>query len=195
MESKNELVTLIRKFINYRNKSITSVANEIGLEPKTLSAQLKRGSVSVDTLFRLSTVLDIDLNWMMAALGYYGSTRRLNMENIPRMQPKFREKEKKAVLMNLDRIIKENPNSTAEAKKALLAAFSKNEFYLLDVLVPEEYGIFFINDNDRIKLYIDTNSRSNQYHTLSSARKPISMLINASQALEIIIEDRKDEIL
>ena len=195
MESKNELVTLIRKFINYRNKSITSVANEIGLEPKTLSAQLKRGSVSVDTLFRLSTVLDIDLNWMMAALGYYGSTRRLNMENIPRMQPKFREKEKKAVLMNLDRIIKENPNSTAEAKKALLAAFSKNEFYLLDVLVPEEYGIFFINDNDRIKLYIDTNSQSNQYHTLSSARKPISMLINASQALEIIIEDRKDEIL
>ena len=195
MENNNELVSLIRKFIKYRNKTITAVAYEINLEPKTLSAQLNRGSISAETLLSLSACLDIDLHWLMAALGYYGSSGRLNKENLPRMQPKFREKEKEYVLKSLDRIIKENPESTAEAKKALLATFSKNEFYLLDVLVPEEYGIFFINENNRIKLYVDINDDSGRFQMLSSARKPITMLKNASQALEIAIEDRKDEIL
>lgn len=195
MEQKNEIGALIKKFIKYRNKTIKITAKELGIKYTTFSEQLNNGSISVDTLFRLSAYLDIDLNWMMAVLNYYGSSTAIDREMIPRMQQSFRDNEKVQVLNRLDHIIIENPMKTVDARRELLAEFGHNEFYLLGVLVPEEYDIFFVKDREKTKLYVDTHEQMRNNQLSLTRRKPITMLIEANQALDIVIEERKDIIL
>ena len=196
MEDTNKIGGMIKRFIKNRNRTEKQIASELGIKNTTFSAQLNRDTVSAETLFRLSVLLDIDLNWMKYALGYHGRVGLLEREQIPRMQEEFRENERAFVLHRLDDLIDANPGSTADVRRELLREFHDNMFYLLDVLVPEEFEIFLVVERGKAKYYVDTKEAlPKRMSSFASMRnKPIACLKDGNNALNIVIEDRKDEL-
>lgn len=195
MQYANNVGGMIKRFIQNRNRTEKQVAKELGIKNTTFSAQLNHDTVSAETLFRLSVLLDIDLNWMKYALGYHGPVSFLEREQIPRMQDEFRENEREFVLKRLDTLISENPDSTADVRRELLKEFHDNIFYLLDVLVPEEFDFFLVFERGKIKYYVDTHEAFPKRGCISPImrRKPISCLKDGNRALDIVIEERKDK--
>ena len=194
LNHNKEIGPIIKKVIKFRNKTSKIVANELGINEKTFSDQLKNGTMSVDTLFRIAAYLDIDLNWLMAVLGYFGPVSPYARDTIQRMQSEFRKREKALVIKNLDRLIVENLAETHIVRRELLREYGHNEFYLLDVLVPESYEIFVVKDRGKTNFYVDNNEMVRYGFSSSQRRKPISMLFDVKTALDIVIEERKDEI-
>ena len=194
MSCYDSVGSMIKWYIKCRNRTITETAAAMSIKKTTFSAQLINNSVTADTLLKLAAYLDIDLEWMMIALGYYGPVSIVEREQIPRMRSEFREKELKVVIPNLDRIITENPTSTADTRRELLKSYSNNMFYLLDVLVPEEYKLYMISDRNKIKFYVDIPRPTRGRHSFVSRRKPISALTEGSKALDIAIEERKKQL-
>ena len=196
MEDTNKIGGMIKRFIKNRNRTEKQIAGELGIKNTTFSAQLSRDTVSAETLFRLSVLLDIDLNWMKYALGYHGQVGFLEREQIPRMQEEFRENERKFVLHRMDDLINANPGSTADVRRELLMEFHCNMFYLLDVLVPDEFELFLVVERGVTKYYVDTKEMltKGMLSCTNMRRKPIACLKDGNNALNIVIEDRKDEI-
>lgn len=196
MEDTNKIGGMIKRFIKNRNRTEKQIASELGIKNTTFSAQLNRDTVSAETLFRLSVLLDIDLNWMKYALGYHGQVGFLEREQIPRMQEEFRENERKFVLHRMDDLINANPGSTADVRRELLKEFHGNMFYLLDVLVPDEFELFLVVERGVTKYYVDTKEMltKGMLSCTNMRRKPIACLKDGNNALNIVIEDRKDEI-
>ena len=196
MEYTNKIGGMIKRFIKNRNRTDNQIASELGIKNTTCSAQLSRDTVSAETLFRLSVLLDIDLNWMKYALGYHGQVGFLEREQIPRMQEEFRENERKFVLHRMDDLINANPGSTADVRRELLKEFHGNMFYLLDVLVPDEFELFLVVERGVTKYYVDTKEMltKGMLSCTNMRRKPIACLKDGNNALNIVIEDRKDEI-
>ena len=196
MEDTNKIGGMIKRFIKNRNRTEKQIASELGIKNTTFSAQLNRDTVSAETLFRLSVLLDIDLNWMKYALGYHGQVGFLEREQIPRMQEEFRENERKFVLHRMDDLINANPGSTADVRRELLKEFHCNMFYLLDVLVPDEFELFLVVERGVTKYYVDTKEMltKGMLSCTNMRRKPIACLKDGNNALNIVIEDRKDEI-
>ena len=196
MEYTNKIGGMIKRFIKNRNRTEKQIASELGIKNTTFSAQLSRDTVSAETLFRLSVLLDIDLNWMKYALGYHGQVGFLEREQIPRMQEEFRENERAFVLHRLDDLINVNPGSTADVRRELLKEFHDNMFYLLDVLVPDEFELFLVVERGVTKYYVDTKEMltKGMLSCTNMRRKPIACLKDGNNALNIVIEDRKDEI-
>ena len=194
MEWNKSIGVMIKWFIKCRNNTIRETADYLNIKYTTFSAQLNSDTVSAETLFKLAAYLDMDLNWMMVALGYHGYVSPVEREMIPRMGAEFRAIELKAVEKRLDALIKENPTSTADTRRELLKEFSGNMFYLLDVLVPDTYHLYMISERGKIKFYVDipVPSRGNQLSVMR--RKPVSMLYEGSKALDIVIEERKDRL-
>jgi hypothetical protein len=196
VKDTNNIGGMIKRFIKNRNRTEKQIAGELGIKNTTFSAQLNHDTVSAETLFRLSVLLDIDLNWMKYALGYHGQVGLLEREQIPRMQEEFRENERKFVLNRMDDLINDNPNSTADVRRELLKEFHDNMFYLLDVLVPDEFELFLVVERGKTKYYVDTKEvLPKRLSSFASMRnKPIACLKDGNNALNIVIEDRKDEI-
>lgn len=194
MKTDNTIGGMIKRFIKCRNRTEKIIAEQLGIKYTTFSAQLTNNTVSAETLFRLSACLDIDLNWMMVALGYHGPVSAFEREMIPRMQEEFRDTEKEYVLKRLDYIINENPNSTADVRRELIKEFHDNLYYLLDVLVPEEFELFMISERGKNKYYVDTHQETRGRQSFVMRRKPISCLKDGNQALDIIIEERKERL-
>lgn len=192
MECYGSIGAMIKWFIKCRNKTIREAAEYMNIKYTTFSAQLNNETVSAETLFKLTVFLDIDLNWMMIVLGYYGYVSSIERELIPRMSEEFRKMELDKVYKRMDSLIQENPSSTADTRRELLREFGGNMFYLLDVLVPETYPIYMISERGKIKFYVDIPgaSRGNQFTVMR--RKSVSMLYEGAKALDIAIEERKD---
>lgn len=196
MEDTNKIGGMIKRFIKNRNRTEKQIASELGIKNTTFSAQLNRDTVSAETLFRLSVLLDIDLNWMKYVLGYHGQVGFLEREQIPRMQEEFRENERAFVLHRMDDLINANPGSTVDVRRELLKEFHDNMFYLLDVLVPDEFELFLVVERGVTKYYVDTKEAlpKGMFSFTNMRRKPIACLKDGNNALNIVIEDRKDEI-
>lgn len=196
MLNTNNIGGMIKRFIKNRNRTAKQIAVELGIKNTTFSAQINNDTISAETLFRLSVLLDIDLNWMKYALGYHGKVSFLDREQIPRMQDEFRENERELVLKRLDMLICENPESTSDVRRELLKEFHDNVFYLLDVLVPEEFDIFLVLERGKAKYYVDTHESlpTRGRHFSGMRRKPIACLKDGNNALNIVIEERKDEL-
>lgn len=193
METDQSIGTLIKAFIKYRNKTMKETALAMGIRYNTFSAQLHNNTLTAETLFHLAGYLDIDLNWMMAVLGYHRTICVMDRELIPRMHSDFRDLELKKVNPILLRVIQDNPTSTPDARRELLHEFGGNMFFLLDVLVPENYNLYRIADREKIKYYVDIPRETRGTPIITSGRrKPISLLLEGSKALDIVIEERKD---
>ena len=196
MEWYNSIGQMLKWFIKeVRNKTIKETAMAMGINYTTFSEQLKNNTLTAETLLRLAAYLDIDLNWMMRVLGYHGAVSAFERDVIPRMNAEFREMERKNVLERLDILIRENPTSTPDTRRELLKDFGKNMFYLLDVLIPEEYSLYMISERGKVKYYVDIPRQVRGYDSRHvMGRKNVNVLYEGSQALDIVIEERKDNL-
>lgn len=186
---------MIKRVIDCRNKTINDVADAMGIKYKTLSAQLINDTMTADTLLRLAAYLDIDLDWLCRALGYFGEVSPLERELVPRMSDtKFREAEKKEVYQVIDNYIKDSAHSTLDIREKLLCDYYHNMYYLLDVLIPEDYQIKVTEERGKRKYYVDINDSGSSSGRFSGRRNPISLLKTGNQALDIMIEERKDKL-
>lgn len=196
LSKETEIAAMIKKIIKARNRTIRMTASAMGIGYTTFCEQLNRGSLKAETLFRLAAYLDIDLNWMMAALNYYGQLIEVEREAVPRMTPSFRKNELVLVCARLDEHIRLTLGKTNEIRRELLNDFGKNWFYLLDVLVPEEFDIMIIRERNDVRFYVDTHENNRSTPMVMSFRRPrICALFSAEEALDNIIEKRKEEIL
>ena len=192
MDHYDSIGSLIKWIIKCRNKTITETAEAMHIKKTTFSAQLINNTVSADTLFKLAAYLDLDLEWMEYVLGYHGTVGSMERETIPRMQESFRNKELKIVYRELDRILKENPSSTPDARRELLSSFGKNMFYLLDVLIPEEYNIYMSSERGgKTIFYVDIPTPTRVRHSQAMRRKSFNVLFEGSKVLDRVIEERK----
>jgi hypothetical protein len=140
----------------------------------------------------LAAYLDLDLEWMEYVLGYHGTVGSMERGTTPRMKESFRNKELKIVYRELDRIIKENPSSTSDARRELLSSFGKNMFYLLDVLIPEEYNIYMSSERGgKTIFYVDIPTPTRVRHSQAMRRKSFNVLFEGSKVLDRVIEERK----
>lgn len=196
MDWYNSIGEMIKWFIKkVRNKTIKETAMAMGINYTTFSEQLKNNTLTAETLLRLAAYLDIDLNWMLLVLGYHGVASAIDREMIPRMNAEFREAERKKVLKRLDALIMENPTSTPDARRELLKEFGRNMFYLLDVLIPEEYNLYMISERGNVKYYVDIPKPTREQHIpYVMRRKSVNVLYEGSKALDIVIEERKDNL-
>lgn len=195
MRGQHFIGQMIKRFIACRNKSIKETAMAVNIKYTTFCEQLKSDTITADTLFRLASFLDIDLNWMLVALGYHGAVSAIEREIIPRMQEDFRKVERAQVERMLDRLIQEFPNSTADVRRELKKVYRQNDYYLLDVLVPDAYEIFVSATRKGMQYYVDIpQSLEREVHLSGVRRKPISRLYSTNQVLDIVIEERKDQI-
>lgn len=195
MKEQHSIGQMIKRFIVCRNKSIKETAIELSIKYTTFCEQLKNDTMTADTLFRLASFLDIDLNWMLVVLGYYGEVSAIEREVIPRMQEDFRKVEKVQVERRLDQLIQEFPNSTADVRRELKKEYRQNDYYLLDVLVPDAYEIFATGTRGNVEYHVNVpRGSSRKMHATGVRRKPINMLYDINQVLDIVIEERKEQI-
>lgn len=195
MKGQHSIGQMIKRFIVCRNKSIKETAMAVNIKYTTFCEQLKNDTITADTLFRLASFLDIDLDWMLVALGYHGAVSAIEREIIPRMQEDFRKIEKAKVERMLDQLLQEFPNSIADVRQELKKAYHQNDYYLLDVLVPDEYKIFVSATRKGMQYYVDVpQSLTREVHSSRMRRKPISKLYSTNQVLDIVIEERKERI-
>lgn len=195
MEWYNSIGDMLKWFIKVvRNKTLKETALAMDIKYTTFAEQLKNNTVTAETLFRLAAYLDIDLNWMMMMLGHHGKVSGLKNVKMPRMGNDLRALERERVLRRLDVLIMENPNSTPDTRRELLKEFGKNMFYLLDVLTAEEHALFMISERGKIKYYVEAPSPNSNPRVSFMSRKRENVLYEGSQALDIIIEERKDNL-
>ena len=194
MDCYDSIGAMIKWYIKCRNKTIKETAASMNIKETTFSAQLINNTVTSDTLLRLAAYLDIDLEWMMIVLGYHGPVSPVEREMIPRMRDEFRTKERKRVNKVLETIIMENPVSTPAARRELLRAYHDNVFYLLDVLIPEDYRIYMFTERDKPKYFVDIPEPVRGRQSPIVRRRRINRLFEGPKALDIVIEERKDQL-
>lgn len=198
MDDKYTIGQIIKKYIFFRNKTIRQTAEDLGFKKSTFDDQLNKNILSADTLFRLAKYLDIDLNWVMAMCEYQNEMRPFEREIVPRMNSDFREKEKTHIEASIKYILNDKTISTDYARKELLKLYGNNVFYLLDVLVPDDYEILVASSksrsNKKAEYFVDAHQQSGTHFGFRSAMMYGSTfaLYDSNEALNNIIEERKN---
>ncbi len=144
---------IIKKHIKLRGKSNEQLAKDLNIPVKTLYDKLQNNRISTEELFKISIILDIDLEWMKGALGYTKSANVFERKGIKRMSKMYREQEYGFLLESMNRCVSEGCGTVIEIKKELLATHG-SLFYILDVLLDETYCITIVKERSREVVYV-----------------------------------------
>lgn len=180
---------LIKRFIKLRGRTLKEVAAALDKNYKTLSGVLNRNAVDAELLFELANLLDIDLAWMSQLFDHHRTISFLEKYQMPRMQREFREHEYTSVVSALDACIQGNPDSITDVRHELMQYY-KQLFYLLDVLLPEDYIIRITVERDREKYYCISlkQTSENRGQECFSRRE---MICEGNEKLSQLIQERK----
>lgn len=193
MENILAVSKIIKRYIKMRGYTIQQVAAKLDMNYKTFDGILNRDSVDAQLLFQLANLLDIDLCWMAQLYEKKRPVSFLEQYQMSRMNPEMREGELKVVLSYLDRYITEIPDSINEIKAELMRNFNQL-FYLLDVLLPENYIIRISVERDREKYYCMPLQTVEQTSRLGRGRNATTQFYEGHEMLKRIILERKAEI-
>lgn len=193
MENILAISKIIKRYIKMRGYTIQQVAAKLDMNYKTFNGILNRDSVDAQLLFQLANLLDIDLCWMAQLYEKKRPVSFLEQYQMSRMNPEMREGELKVVLSYLDRYIVEIPDSINEIKAELMRSFNQL-FYLLDVLLPENYIIRISVERDREKYYCMPLQTVEQTSRLGRGRNATTQFYEGHEMLKRIILERKAEI-
>lgn len=173
-----------------RGMTIMQVADKLGMNYKTLAGILNRDAVDAKLLFELWELLNIDLYWMAQLHVKPQNVSVLDRRQMNRMSSEMRKAEREIVLEYLDRHIKENPDRISAVKIAMMKDFN-HLFYLLDVLLPENYNIGVADDRGKEKYYcmpVDAKPNTGSFGGITPFRE-------GNEMLKKLILERKGEIL
>lgn len=194
MDNVLAISQIIKRYIKMRGMTIQQVADKLDINYKTLVGILNRDAVDAKLLFRISTLLNIDLCWMSQLYATPQNISFLEQYQMTRMNTETRETERKIVLEYLDRYISENPDSIIAVKNSLLKDFNQL-FYLLDVLLPEDYIIRITVERDREKYYCMPLNTNTQTSPFGFFQRGATQFYEGTAMLKKLILERKGEIL
>lgn len=184
---------IVKRYIKMRGYSIQQVADKLNINYKTFDGILNRDAIDAKLLFKLANLLDIDLCWMSQLYNKGRTISFLDQYQLSRMNSEMRKAELNIVLPCLDRHIIENPCSINDVKNCLLKDFNQL-FYLLDVLLPENYNIRITVEREHEKYYcVDGNSTGILSNTVNR-RLTASQFFEGHEMLKFIIINRKAEL-
>ncbi len=189
MEDVLAISQIIKRYIRMRGMTIQQVADKLNINYKTFAGILNRDAVDAKLLLKLSVLLNIDLYWLSQLYEKPQSISFLEKSQMSRMSSDMRAIERKIVMDYLDRHIRENPDSISDVKNALMADF-RQLFYVLDVLLPEDYTIIISVERNKEKYFcmpMNENQKTSSFGTPRFAE--------GTDMLKRLILDRKGEIL
>jgi transcriptional regulator with XRE-family HTH domain len=184
---------IIKRYIKLRGYKIQQVADMLNINYKTFDGILNRDVVDAKLLFQLANLLEIDLCWMAQLYENKKPISFLEQFQMTRMNQEMRDHEMKMVLSCLDRHIVENPASVSEIKTLLLRDFPQL-FYLLDVLLPENYTIRVTVERNREKYYCMPIDSQPPASRLGRGRSAIGQIYEGHEMLKQLILDRKEKL-
>lgn len=183
---------LIKRYIKLRGRTAKQVAADLKYPYTTFCGLLNRDAVDANLLFKLANLLDMDLAWMAELFDGKKPISSLSPYQMSRMQHDFREQNLAPIRNQLDECIRNNPNSISEARKELISIYH-NVFYLLDMLLPEEYVIRITIERGKEKLYCFPLSDT---PVLVGGRgRSANHFYEGNEMLNQIIAHRKEELL
>ena len=184
---------IIKRYIKLRGYKIQQIATMLNINYKTFDGILNRDAVDAKLLFQLANLLEIDLCWMAQLYENKKAISFLEQFQMTRMNQEMREQETKIVLPCLDRHIIENPISISELKTLLLHDFPQL-FYLLDVLLPENYTIRVAVERNKEKYYCMPIEFQSPASSLGRGRCAVGQFYEGHEMLKQLILERKEKI-
>lgn len=145
MVSTEKLTEILKKHIDLRGKDIPRLAEMIGVNSKTLYDKLQNNRISVEDLFKISIALDINLEWLKAALGYSKPSGSLKPIEVLRMSEDYRNAEISEVKKAIIRCYDQFPQDLTSIRRELKSTY-KTFYYILDVMLPGDFRIFTITE-------------------------------------------------
>ena len=194
MEDVLAISQIIKRYIRMRGMTIQQVADKLNINYKTFAGILNRDAVDAKLLLKLSVLLNIDLYWLSQLYEKPHNISFLEKYQMTRMSQDMRAIERKIVMDYLDRHIRENPDSISDIKNALIADF-KQLFYILDVLLPEEYTIIISVERNKEKYFCMPVNANIQTSNFGGFSRGIPQFSEGTDMLKKLILDRKGEIL
>lgn len=191
MDGSLTIGELIKRFVKLRGRTMKEVAADLAVNYTTLNGIINRNALDAKLLFELANLLDIDLNWMSQMFDHHHPISYLERHQMPRMQSEFREHELPTVYKALDDCIRNNPNSLAEARHELLRHFNQ-AFYLLDVLLPEDYIILITVDRKCEKYLCLSMTANTGGRGRTVTGRPA--VVEGHEMINRLIANRKEEI-
>ena len=138
---KGEILSLgdlIWLYMRHRNKSVGEVAGFLGLKrDKALYDILQNNRISANKLFKLTDLLEMDLNMTAEVLKNDDSLSLQKRHQIPRMSEEARCREKEKIAKTIDWCLEQNLHNPRKTRFELCKMFG-SMFYLLDVLLPQD---------------------------------------------------------
>lgn len=193
MENKLTVAELIKRHIKMRGKTVKEVAADLDKNYTTFCGILNRDAVDAKLLFELANLLDIDLAWMTQLFDHRKPVSSLAPYQMPRMRKDFRDHDYPDVCRTLDDCIKNNLDSIADTRRELLSLYP-NVFYVLDVLLPEDYIIRITVERGREKYYcIPIISQKDVRQNYRGACE--QLIYDSTEMLNQIILERKEKLL
>ena len=193
MDNVLSISEIIKRYIKLRGYKIQQVAEMLGVNYKTFDGILNRDVIDAKLLFQLANLLEIDLCWMAQLYENKKPISFLEQFQMTRMNQKMRDQEIKMVLSCLDRHIVETPTSIGEIKMLLLRDFPQL-FYLLDVLLPENYTIRVAVERKREKYYCMPIEQQTLTSRLGRGRSAVGQFYEGHEMLKQLILERKEKI-
>ena len=194
MDNVLAISKIIKRYIKMRGMTIKQVADKLDINYKTFAGLLNRDAVDAYLLLRLSVLLNIDLCWMLQLYSTPQNISFLEQYQMTRMNAETRETERKIVLDYLDRYIFENPDSITDVKNLILKDFNQL-FYLLDVLLPEDYIIRIAVERNKEKYYCMPLNANLQTSPFGFFQRGATQFYEGTAMLKKLILERKGEIL
>ena len=193
MDNVLSISEIIKRYIKLRGYKIQQVADILNVNYKTFDGILNRDVVDAKLLFQLANLLEIDLCWMAQLYENKKPISFLEQFQMTRMNQEMRDHEIKMVLSCLDRHIVEIPTSISEIKTLLLRDFPQL-FYLLDVLLPENYTIRVAVERNREKYYCMPIEQQTPSSRLGRGRSAVGQFYEGHEMLKQLILERKEKI-
>jgi len=146
LNNQESIGEIIKRHISLRGKTIKEVAYALNMNTKTLYDQLQHNRISASKLLDLSAYLDIDLEELKKALGYNNKQLYYKRIRAKRMGKEYKDSIKEDVLRTIQVIANEEYNGISFYER-VISEFNGEIFFLLDVLLDEDYEIL-INEDD-----------------------------------------------
>ena len=194
MEDVLAISQIIKRYIRMRGMTIQQVADKLNINYKTFAGILNRDAVDAKLLLKLSVLLNIDLYWLSQLYEKPQSISFLEKSQMSRMSSDMRAIERQIVMDYLDRHIRENPDSISDVKNALMADF-KQLFYILDVLLPEDYTIIISVERNKEKYFCMPMNEKPKTSSFGGPSRGTPQFAEGTDMLKRLILDRKGEIL
>lgn len=184
---------MIKRYILMRGRNIKEVAASIGIPEKTLYDAIQNNRISADRLFKLSALLDMDLNYLVFALGYDGPTSAFDRLQVVRMNSGMRKEESKRINSSVNYSLFSEPESIEMVAIQLVSGFPL--YYLLDVLIPEDCMIQTMKEGETEKYFVSSPRMGSHSRgkTICRGRLP-ERTISGMEALRFALICRKDNL-